>query len=197
MSATPSAVLATRLVAARGGSNEALGLALEQCRTYLLEVAHQSLAPELRAKGGASDLVQETYLEAQRQFPNFDGVSAAQLKAWLRCLLLHRAAKLGRRYRGTLKRSLGRERPLPADGPAGGTTPSVLVLADEQTRLLQAAIDRLPNDYRTVMTLRYREGLSFEAVGQRLGRSPDAARMLWARAVERLRQEMHGDGPTS
>jgi RNA polymerase sigma-70 factor (ECF subfamily) len=66
---------------------------------------------------------------------------------------------------------------------------------------LRAAIERLPADYRRVMELRYTEGLSFEEVGRRLGRSADAARMLWARAVDRLRQEFRcdpearGDGP--
>jgi hypothetical protein len=32
--------------------------------------------------------------------------------------------------------------------------------------------------------------LSFEAIGGQLGRTPNAARMLWLRAVERLKQEM-------
>ncbi|MFO0810514.1 MAG: sigma-70 family RNA polymerase sigma factor [Gemmataceae bacterium] len=191
MSATASAVLAARLAAARAGSSEALGLALDGCRRYLMEVARQSLPAELRPKGGASDLVQETYIEAQRQFSRFDGASAAQLRAWLRALLLHKAAKLGRRYRSTQKRQLTREQVLyDSDGLASAPTPSVQVMANEQLRLLHAAIERLPDDYREVMGLRYREGLSFEDVGRRLGRSADAARMLWARAVERLRQEM-------
>jgi RNA polymerase sigma-70 factor, ECF subfamily len=59
------------LPAARAGSREALGQALEICRGYLLRVANQGLDAELRAKGGASDLVQETFLEAQRDFGRF------------------------------------------------------------------------------------------------------------------------------
>src|SRR5205085_4313495 len=169
-----------------------LGQALDRCRRYLLDVARHSLGSALQVKGAASDLVQETYLEAQQRFPEFAGASEAQLRAWLRCLLLHRAAKLGRRYRGTRKRQLSRELPIggpqPADPrasqiPALVPTPSVQVMADEQLTRLNAAIGRLPDDYRGVMTLRYQEGLPFEEVGRRLGRSPDAARMLWARAV--------------
>ena len=198
-----SSVLADRLSAARGGSSEALGQALDLCRHHLLEVARQAIGPTLRAKGGASDLVQDTFLEAQRLFPRFEGGSGAQLRAWLRSLLLHKAAKLGRRYRGTRKRQLSREIPLSADGPIAAhpsqiagplPTPSVQVMADEQLRQLQAAIDHLPDDYRQVIALRYHEGLAFEEVGRRLGRSADAARMLWARAVDRLKQELHGDG---
>jgi RNA polymerase sigma-70 factor (ECF subfamily) len=204
MSATASTVLASRLSAARAGSSEALGQALDQCRQYLLQVARQSLGSSLQAKGGASDLVQETFLEAQRQFPRFEGVSAAQLRAWLRCLLLHQAAKLGRRYRRTRKRQLSREVPLSAGGLsaarpsqiiAEGPSPSVQVMVDEQLGCLQGAIDRLPDDYRRVITLRYQDGLSFDEVGQRLGRSADAARMLWVRAIDRLKLELRGDEP--
>src|SRR4051794_30154338 len=156
MATTGSSILSAHLNAARAGSRESLGLALDQCRLYLLEVAHQTLGPGLRVKGGASDLVQDTFLEAQEIFQRFEGASEAQLRAWLRCLLLHRAAKLGRRYRGTRKRQLSREIPLGGPGPtpvspsqiAGvGPTPSVQLMADEQVQRLQAAIDRLPPDY--------------------------------------------------
>jgi RNA polymerase sigma-70 factor (ECF subfamily) len=60
----------------------------------------------------------------------------------------------------------------------------------EQDRALQAALGRLPEDYRRVITLRYEQQLSFEEIGQLLHRSPDAARKLWARAVERLQEEL-------
>ena len=56
---------ALRLAAARTGSSEALGQALQACRGYLLLLAERELDPDLRAKGGASDVVQETFLEAQ------------------------------------------------------------------------------------------------------------------------------------
>jgi RNA polymerase sigma-70 factor (ECF subfamily) len=69
----------------------------------------------------------------------------------------------------------------------------VAAVSAEQAQRLWAAIDRLPDDYRRVMTLRYTDGLAFAEVGQRLGRSADAARMLWARAVERLKDDLTGD----
>jgi RNA polymerase sigma-70 factor (ECF subfamily) len=204
VSAITGSVLAARLAAARAGSSEALGQSLEQFRHYLLGVARQAVGPALKAKGGASDLVQETYLEAQRLFPRFDGRSEAQLRAWLRCLLLHKAAKLGRRYATTAKRQLSREVSFggsdrgvhPSQIAAPVPTPSVAAMSAEEAQRLRAAIDRLPDDYRLVMTLRYTEGLAFDEVGRQLGgRSADAARMLWARAVERLKHEF--DGPAA
>jgi RNA polymerase sigma-70 factor (ECF subfamily) len=63
-------------------------------------------------------------------------------------------------------------------------------MAREQSETLAATLTRLPNDYRQIILLRYQQQLSFEEIGNQLGRTPDAARMLWVRAVERLKQEM-------
>ena len=89
------------LAAARGGSTEALGQALEACRRYLLLVAQKELDPHLHAKGGASDLVQETFLEAQRDFAQFQGTNEAEWLAWLRQVLLNNLGHFTRRYRAT------------------------------------------------------------------------------------------------
>jgi RNA polymerase sigma-70 factor, ECF subfamily len=190
---------AERLAAARAGSHEALGEALEACRRYLLLVAQSELAPELQAKGGASDLVQQTFLEAQRDFARFAGTTEAELLAWLRCILLHTLGKFGRQYRGTQKRGLDREVTLDADGPAGvpqehlaadSLSPSGHAIAREQNDALERAVERLPEDYRLVLQLRYREDLPFEEVAARMGRSVGAVRKLWARAVERLKEDL-------
>ncbi|HKB02640.1 MAG TPA: sigma-70 family RNA polymerase sigma factor [Gemmataceae bacterium] len=189
------------LSAARGGSREALGRLLEACRDYLLLVANQELDVDLRAKGGASDLVQQTFLEAQRDFGAFQGASEEELLAWLRRLLVHNLADFARRYRGTGKRRAEREVALEGDsaaaGPAAGLaadtpSPSGRAVAREEDEGLERALARLPEDYRTVIVLRYREERSFEEIGQLIDRSPNAARKLWLRAVERLRAELEG-----
>jgi RNA polymerase sigma-70 factor (ECF subfamily) len=186
------------LAAARTGSPAALGDALETCRTYLLLIANQELDPELRAKGSASDLVQETFLEAQRDFSRFEGQTPEELRAWLRRLLLNNLADFTRRYRGTAKRA-GRELPLDgcsasgAPGPAlagADPSPSAQAVAHEQAEALRQALQRLPEDYRQVILFRYQEQRSFEEIGQLLGRTSNAARLLWLRAVERLKQDM-------
>src|SRR6516165_11883047 len=104
------------LAAARAGSREALGAGLETCRRYLLLVADREIHPDLRAKGGASDLVQDTFLEAQRDFDQFHGASADELRAWLRRLLLNNVANFTRQYRERAKRDVGREISLEAAG---------------------------------------------------------------------------------
>jgi RNA polymerase sigma-70 factor (ECF subfamily) len=187
------------LADARGGSVEALGQVLEACRGYLLRVASRRLSADLRSKGGASDLVQQTFLDAQRDFDRFQGESEKQLLAWLRQILLHNLAHFQRRYRATGKRDLGREAPLAGeasstDAGAGLATqtpsPSEQIVAREEAEVVQQALERLPEEYRQVLALRHQEQLTFEEIGQRLGRSISGARALWLRAVERLNEEL-------
>jgi RNA polymerase sigma-70 factor (ECF subfamily) len=187
------------LSAARAGSREALGRALQAFRPYLLEIAREEIDTALQAKGGASDLVQETFLEASRTFPRFEGSSGPELRAWLRCLLRRHVAKHGRRFRQTRKRWVGCEQALetspnraaPEDAlDADVQTPSAVVAADEELTLLHQALERLPSDYQRVIHLRYKEGRSFEEIGLRMNRTANAARLLWLRAVERVKQEL-------
>ncbi len=194
----PTAGAAQWLPAARAGSREALGKLLEAARQYLHSIAQQELDADLRAKNSPSDMVQETFVEVQRAFEHFRGDTEAELLAWMRQLLLNRVGKLRRRYRDTQKRRLAREVALGDDstnGPAEGLaanmpSPSGQAMEHEQDQALQAALGRLPEDYRRVITLRYEEQLPFEEIGRLLQRSPDAARKLWARAVERLHEEL-------
>src|SRR5437868_8309376 len=93
---------------ARAGSREALGQVLEACRGYLLLIARQELEPALQAKGGPSDLVQQTFLEAQRDFESFRGTTPSALLAWMQQLLLNNLGNLRRDY-GRDKRLVRRE----------------------------------------------------------------------------------------
>lgn len=183
---------------ARQGCSEALGRVLQGCRAFLLRVAEQELGNDLRAKGGASDLVQETFLEAQRDFARFAGQSEAELLAWLRRMLLNNLANFARQYRGTDKRRIDREIALdhsPADGTPRDLadsvqTPSAVLMGHEESVALRQAMERLPEQYRLVLTMRYQQERTFEEIGQAMGMTFSAARKLWLRAVLRLQQEL-------
>jgi RNA polymerase sigma-70 factor (ECF subfamily) len=184
---------AARLAAARRGSREALGRLLESYRRYLLLVANGELPDALRAKVAASDVVQETFLEAQRGFGAFRGDGPAELAQWLRRILLRNLSNQCRRFQATDCRRLDRE--LSMEGlnlAAPGPSPSRAAAEDEEQVAVERAIQGLPEDYGRVLRWRHRDGLGFEDIGVRLGRSPDAARKLWARAVIAVR-EVLGD----
>lgn len=189
-------VAADWLPAARAGSLAALGKGLDGCRNYLLGIAERELDGDLRAKAGASDLVQETFIDAQKMFARFEGHSEAEWLAWLRQLLLFNVAGFTRRYR-TDKRSAERETPLggassvwPTEPTASDATPSAVVREAEETAVVEAAIAQLPPDYQRVLRWRYQEELSFVEIGERLGRSQDAVRRLWAQAIDELQQRL-------
>jgi RNA polymerase sigma-70 factor (ECF subfamily) len=175
------------LAAAAAGSVEALGQLFEACRPYLLLVANAEVGTDLQAKVAPSDLVQQTFLEGQRDFAGFRGRTEADLLAWLRQILLHNVANVRRHYRATDMRQVGREVPVTVAGPLsdGQPSPSSLVAAREEDTALRQALADLPADHRDVLRLR-QDDQSFEEIGRQLGRSAEAARKLWARAVDRL-----------
>src|SRR3954447_5435699 len=184
------------LQAARAGSSEAVGLLLEGCRQYLLLIANQELDPALRGKVGASDVVQETFLDAQRDFGRFRGRTEEELLAWLRCILLNNLANVTRHYRAVDKRQISREvafADVPAEQLREATgderdSPRAGALARERDEALWAAIGRLPETARQVVLWRNYERLPFEEIGRRLDRSGEAARKVWTRALEQLQQ---------
>jgi RNA polymerase sigma-70 factor (ECF subfamily) len=197
--AEPPGDASQHLPAARAGSRDALGQVLEACRAYLLRIANEGVAADVQAKGGASDLVQETFLEAQRDFACFQGTTEAELLAWLRCLLLNNVSNFARHYRATGKRQVGREVPLERSDSskteevglvADTPSPSMAAMANETADAITRALERLPEDYRRVITLRNQERREFDEIGRLMERSPDAARRLWSRAIERLQHEM-------
>lgn len=181
---------------ARAGSAEALGALLQVFRPYLLAIANQELDSELQAKGGASDLVQETFLEVQRGIGDFRGSSERELLAWLRQILLHNLANFSRQYQVVAKRQIAHELSLDQSShrdlrdalAADGSAPGDRVVLGEQLHRLEQAVSQLPSPYREVVLWRNLERLSFDQIGQRLGRTDKAAQKLWARAIRALKK---------
>jgi RNA polymerase sigma-70 factor, ECF subfamily len=174
-------------------SSEALGRRLQGFRAYLLKVAGREMNADLRAKCGASDLVQQAFCEAVRDRAALRGRTPQQVRGWLRGILIHTLRDVARSY-GLAKRKVALELPIDRGGSRvlvdPEMTPSTRALASEEARAVDAALTRLPEDYRRVIELRNREGRPFGEIGAALGRSADAARMLWFRAIERLQREL-------
>jgi RNA polymerase sigma-70 factor, ECF subfamily len=190
------------LESSRRGDTMALGHLLETYRGYLRLLARLQINGRLQGKFDASDVVQETYLRAHRDWATFRGCGEDELLEWLRMILAGRVAKAVRRFFGTQRRDVGLERQLQDDLErssralrnlaARGTSPSRTLARHEQGLRLASALDRLPTDYREVIILRQLEELSFPGVAQRMGRSSEAVRKLWIRALSRLRHELGG-----
>jgi len=173
-----------------GLCTEELGRLLEEFRPYLLAIALEEMPAALGAKLGASDLVQETMSRGFENAATFQGNTKEQLAGWLRSILLNHLANTIKSYQ-TEKRDYAREQL--ADSRVvhpGQISPSTEALNREQWDLLQAALSRLSDEYRQAILLRHRENLTFSEIGSRFGKSEEAARKIWTRAIKQLQQEL-------
>ncbi len=188
------------IVLARQGDAQCRDRLFALCRSYLGIVARSQVETWLRRKVDASDLVQETMLEAYRDFDRFQGGSEQEWLAWLKRILAHNAADFVRRYHGTAKREAGREISFrdPDDSLARGapepaaeqSTPSREFLQIETELRVTAALAELPPDYQEVIVLRNLQRLPFNEIAERMNRSRPAVQMLWTRAIKKLQEVM-------
>jgi RNA polymerase sigma-70 factor (ECF subfamily) len=188
----------TWIAAGRNGSTAARGKLFEHFRNYLLLMAQHKLGNGLQSKVGASDLVQQTFLDAERGFATFHGDTDGELLAWLQRILANNACQAARHYYGTAKRDPRVEQSLAEAGQdareiqieSNIETPSRQLAATEESDALAAALARLPWHYRKVIELRNHEYKSFEEISALMNCSSAASRNLWIRAVEKLRVEL-------
>jgi RNA polymerase sigma-70 factor (ECF subfamily) len=191
-----------RLLDLAGQTSElALGRRLESFRSYLTILAGMQIGRRLRGKVDPDDVVQETFLRAIRDFGRFRGNSDRELAGWLRQILSARLADLVRRYCGNQGRDPGLERALQIELDQSSqvvdrgliallSSPSQQAVRHEQATWLAEALERLPADYREVLVLHHLEECDFAEVARRLGRSVEAVKKLWARALARLRRSV-------
>jgi RNA polymerase sigma-70 factor (ECF subfamily) len=168
---------------------------LEEYREYLLLLARLHLTGAgLQGKLDASDVVQESLLEAHRAAPRIRGQSDAEYRAYLRQVLLNNLADLTRRY-GAASRDLKRERSLEESSAcllaclaADESSPSHHAAQQEQLWHLAGALAQLPADQRLAVELKHLHNWSMEAIAGHLGRTETAVGGLLYRGLKRLRE---------
>lgn len=170
---------------------------LGRYRSALLLLARAQLARHQQLGLEASDLVQQTFVEAYRDVNQFHGSTDAERFAWLRKILHHTFLDEYDRRR-TSKRDLARQA-LEADltGSFAGldellaaqqTSPSECALRNEDLTRLAEALEQLPLDQREVVTLKHLVGLTLAQISERLGCTPAAVAGLLYRGRLRLRE---------
>jgi RNA polymerase sigma-70 factor (ECF subfamily) len=187
------------LARARNGEAGLLDDLFSQSRGYLGLVARAQIESWLRAKVDASDLVQESLLDAYRDFRGFRGTTEGEWLAWLRQIVTHNAANFVRHYGTAAKRRANGEISLSKAGTGSGAqwdladpgeSPSQQIVRKEREWQVAEALQRLTEDHREVILLRNLERLPFEEVAKRMGRSRGAVQMLWMRALQELQKVM-------
>ena len=196
----------TLLDQARAGDRVALGELLASYAGYLNLLSRVQIGKRLQGKVEPADVLQEVFLEAHRQFPNFRGTTEGELIAWLRRILAGQLALVCRRYLGTKARDVKLEQELGAQLDQSATaidrglaasisSPSQRASRREQAVLLAEALEKLPESYREVIILRNLEGHSFAEVAIRMNKSEDSVQKLWVRGLASLRTAMGDEQP--
>ena len=186
---------------ARKGDGSSLGILLRKYFRYLNSLSHGHLDDRIGIRVSASDIVQETLLEAHRDFGKFSGTSIEEFTGWLRRILFNNLATAIEKHILADKRDVRKQRSIDQDiGPADqshaklarylqqdATSPSTPMQRDESLDQLLMAINQLPPDYQNVIKMRHFEDLSFSQIAEKIDRNSGAVRMMWVRAVEKLR----------
>lgn len=168
---------------------------------WLKLLARSEIDSRFQGKFSASDAVQQTMMEAWKVWGQFRGHTEAERVAWLRGILAHQLAHLARHYAGVQKRDVSREQSIDQSLAQSSQrldrlltsreqAPHEQLAAREASHELARVLERLPDEYRQVILLRNLQELPYEEIAARMGRSPGAVRMLWVRALAKLREEI-------
>lgn len=196
---TPSPEQLLRL--AKSGDPAALAELLDLYRNYLSILARVHIDVTLQAKADPSDLAQEACLQAARDFPHFRGTNEREFIAWLRKILAHRGIAMIRRYKGSQRRDVTRERQIEAEIDLSAqalarvpvsphVSPSQSAARRESSVVLADALAKLPDHYRDALVLHHLEQLPLAQVAERMDRTLDSVKKLLARGLIQLRQAM-------
>jgi len=177
---------------ARQGSPEALDDLFREVGPPLLALIRMRLGPLLRQRVDSQDVLQATLLKAFARFEQFEGSGSNTLMGWLAVIARNEMRDLADYHRRG-RRDVGAE--VPIEEHVAWLEADVKTLVrrlelEEQQLRLERALEDLKPDQREVILLRKYEDLSFEEIGARMGRSPDACRMLLARAMATLTRAM-------
>ena len=182
---------------AKDGDESALG---QLCAVYgsrVLWLVRLRMGRELRSKLESMDLVQDVLVCAMKDLGNFTYKTEGDFVRWLARIAENRLRdnldKLHADKRDIRKEvRLNTHRPTLEDSfvaalePIDTTTPSAIMSKREELDKLAKAIDALKPEYRQVIVMTKIEGFSYKEIGERLGKSADAARMLFSRAMAEL-----------
>ena len=182
---------------AKGGNESALE---RLCRVYgerVRRIIRLRMGQELRSRLESMDMVQDVFMCAFRDLEEFNYTSQGDFLRWLGQIAENRIRDNLDKIHAD-KRDIRKEIPLQDDAatsrddharvfePARNTTPSVILSQKEDLDKLEKAIDKLRPEYREVIIWAKIDGLSYKEIGNKLGKSADAAGHLLLRAMVSL-----------
>ena len=182
---------------AKEGSNEAIGDLFERVGGKLHALIRSRMSGNLDRRVDAEDVLQNTMLKAFDNIDRFDGSGPTTLLGWMAIIANNEVrdqARFHKRDRRDIRQNtaIATKHNHLAEQIRSQTS---LLMLKQRSQQLDDALKKLEPDHREVILLRKFEDLSFKEIGDRMGRTSDASRMLLARAMTRLTSEMGTDLP--
>jgi RNA polymerase sigma-70 factor (ECF subfamily) len=179
------------LARAQAGDDHAFEQLFAAYQGLLTNRIRRGVPAAMTRKLSVSDVVQEVRITAHRRLGEFRPRSEHSFRSWLMKIAEFKVGAVLKRFGKTAKRAVAAEvtrgrRSTTAQFRAGGPSPSQAACAAEDRDLVHRALELLPDDYRCVLRLVYVEQLNLREAGERMGRSADAARKLYGRALARF-----------
>ncbi len=183
---------------ALAGDRRAFDELLESYRPRLRRMIELRISTELRARVDASDVIQETFLEASERLADYATQPKTSFFLWVRYLARQRLVSLYRHHVDVKARDARRELSIynrPGGSSAGiasrlvgnWTSPTKATERAEITRVVEEALEALDPIDREVLVLRHFEQLSNREIAAELDLDVSAASKRYIRAVGRLR----------
>lgn len=175
----------------QAGDREAFRQIMRRCNQRLFRVARSVVHDDAEAE----DVVQAAYVNAYEKIATFRG--DASLATWLTRVVLNEAHGRLRQRRPTMDiETMGKalhddSRVIPFPGHSGGDDPVSAAARAEVRRLLERAIDALPEPFRLVYVMREIEECTVEETAASLGLRAETVKTRLHRARRLLRAALH------
>ncbi|MHC5041976.1 MAG: sigma-70 family RNA polymerase sigma factor [Planctomycetota bacterium] len=190
----------------REGDQNAFRQLLDQHVTGAHAQVGRWLPARLQRRVSVADVLQEARMVAFERRADFEDRGQGAFRKWFLGIARHKVLELVKRHDLAARRSAQREvtrgqRQATAQFAGGLPSPSQAAIASEMREFAARAFRSLSDDYREVIRLVREEGLNLKEAAARIGRSHEATKKLYGRALAQfgkefaqLRGETHGQG---
>ena len=187
----------------RGGDEDALRILLERHADLVRTRIERWLPAQLQRRLSVSDVMQETRMVVARRCADFEDRGEGSFRRWLLGIAQMKARRAVQHHNAAM-RSAVREvtrgrRASTGQFPGNHPSPSEAAIGVELKELARRAIESLSPDYREILRLTREERLTLREAAEHMGRSREATKKLYARALAKVTSEFErlqggGDG---
>ena len=150
----------------------------------------------VRDREVAAEVTNRAFFKAYRSLAEFD--ERRPLRPWLLRITVNEALnELRGRGREAAHAVTGEAAEIELERATGGPDPAEVVPLLERAGDVRAAIERLPEQMRLVVVLRYFDDLSYAEIAELTGQTVSAVGVTLLRARDRLRRELAAEGVTA